>query len=191
MADAATDVEISTGTASVLARYDELADLLVSVDDRPVGAEDVDARAAALVVREARLLDAGRLTTWLDWFSDDAVVWVPLTAGANPGTDQSLYLDDRRRIGERVAWHAEPSAWGQQPPSVCVRTIGGIETWSDNADTTVVCSAFTLVEHRHGEVQVLAGRQVHELVGPDRRCRSKIVVVPQLAIGVRNPSFLL
>ena len=35
--------------------------------------------------REARLLDRGRLAAWLDWFTDDAVVWVPLTAPRPPG----------------------------------------------------------------------------------------------------------
>jgi hypothetical protein len=72
-----------------------------------------------------------------------------------------------------------------------VRTIGSVEAWPTGHDTVVASSALTILEHRHGEVQVLAGRQVHELVGPDLRCRSKIVVVPQLALGVRNPSFLL
>jgi 3-phenylpropionate/cinnamic acid dioxygenase small subunit len=180
-----------SGAAGVLARYDELADLLASIADRPAGDAALGAVAAALLGREARLLDRGRLAAWLAWFTDDAVAWIPLTVPAHPAVDQSLYLDDRRRLGERVAWHADPSAWGQHPASACVRTTGSVEAWREDDDVVVVSSSFTILEHRHGEVQVVAGRQVHQLVGPDLRCRSKIVVVPQLAVGVRNPSFLL
>lgn len=175
----------------MLARYDELAALLASVADRPPAAPGLVAEVAPLVVAEARLLDHGRREQWLDWFTGDAVVWVPLRPDAHPARDQSLLLDDRRRLGERVAWHAEPSAWGQHPASVCVRTVGTVEAWSDEDGTVVARSAFTIVEQRHAVVQVLAGWQIHELVGDARRCRSKILVVPQLADGTRNPSFLL
>lgn len=185
------DASVGVGRAAVLARYDELAALLDSLDDRPVGDADLAILAATVIAREARLLDARRWSTWLDWFVVDAVVWVPLTSPAHPATDQSLYLDDRRRLAERVAWHDQPSSWGQHPPSVCSRVVGGVEAWREPDGRVVTAGAFTLHEHRHGEVQVLGGRVVHELVGDDLRCRSKITVVPQLADGLRNPSFLL
>lgn len=134
----------------------------------------------------------------------DAVVWVPLRPGSHPATDQSLFLDDHRRLGERVAWRRDPSAWGQQPPSVCTRVIGGVEAWSTTRPSVasdpaapgtsrvvVARSAFTLDERRHGRAQTLVGHQVHELVGDPLRCRTKILLVPALADGVRNPSFLL
>jgi len=179
------------GTAEVMARYDELAALLASVELRPAGDPALSARCAAMLAREARLLDHRRLDTWLEWFAVDAVVWVPLAPHAHPAGDQSLYLDDRRRLAERVAWHADPASWGQHPPSTCVRSVGGVEAWSDGDDRVVVHSTVTLVEQRTGRLQVLAGRQVHELVDDASRCRSKVVVMPRLAIGVRNPSVLL
>jgi hypothetical protein len=55
----------------------------------------------------------------------------------------------------------------------------------------LVRSAVTIVEHRIGSVETLAGHQVHELVGADLRRRTKIILLPMLSIGVRNPSFLL
>ena len=174
----------------VLTRYDELAVLLTSIAARPVSDDDQARRAAAVLHREARLLDAGRLAAWLSTFTDDAVLWVPLAPHAHPGTDQSWYLDDRRRLAERVAWHADPTAWGQHPASETVRSIGTIEAWATPVGL-VAHSTFTMVEQRKGEVQVVAGRQIHELVGADLRCRSKILVVPQLADGLCNPSFLL
>ena len=108
-----------TTLGDVLTRYDELAALLTSIAERPVSDDDQARRAAAVLHREARLLDAGRLDGWLSTFTDDAVLWVPLAPHAHPGTDQSWYLDDRRRLAERVAWHADPTAWGQhlrRPP---------------------------------------------------------------------------
>ena len=176
--------------ADVLTRYDELAALLASIDERPIGDDEAARRAAVVLHREARLLDARLLEIWLAMFTDDAVVWVPLAPLAHPGHDQSWYLDDRRRLAERVAWHADPTAWGQHPASTTVRNIGTVEAWATPSGV-ITHSTFTMLEQRKGDVQLVVGRQLHELVGPDLRCRSKILVVPQLADGLRNPSFLL
>lgn len=177
----------------MLERYDELADLLNSVTMSPEADPALAMTAAVVLAREARLLDTRQFARWADWFTPDAVVWVPLPGSGeplHPACDQSLFLDDRRRIDERVAWHADPTAWGQQPPSRCVRTIGFPEAWGSE-ERIVTRSSFTLVEYRHGMTQTVAGHAVHELVGTERRCRSRIIVLPQLADGIRNPSFLL
>lgn len=185
----------SEAVTGVLARYDELAELITSVAGLGPSDPSLTTAVSPWVLREARLLDGGLLDEWLDGFSDDAVLWVPLDPTVGPGLDQSLFLDDRRRLGERVAWRREPSAWGQQPPSVCTRMVGSIEAWPVSGERAtervVVRSAFTLVEHRHGRRQILAGHQVHELIGSPHRCRTKIIVLPDLRTGVRNPSFLL
>ena len=174
----------------VLARYDELAGLLAGIDDRPRADPEPSAVAGAALLHEARLLDAGCFEDWLAGWTDDGVLWVPLSAPAHPGDDQSLLLDDRRRLTERVEWRRDPSAWGQQPPSRTVRVVGGVEAWAAPGGM-VVRSALLIDEHRHGRRQQIAGIQIHELVGDDLRRRTKILVVPALAAGVRNPSFLL
>ena len=177
--------------AEVLARYDELAVLLSGVDDRPPADPDLSAAAAPALMHEARLLDAGRFEDWLCGWTDDAVLWVPLSAPAHPGTDQSLLLDDRRRLAERVEWRRDPAAWGQQPPSRTTRIVGGVEAWPASGGGLITRSSLLVDEHRHGRHQQLAGYQIHELVGDDLRCRTKILVVAALGTGVRNPSFLL
>ena len=177
--------------AAVLARYDELAELLAGMGDRPVADPGLSAAAAPALLHEARLLDAGRFEDWLASWTDDAVLWVPLSAPAHPGTDQSLLLDDRRRLAERVDWRRDPSAWGQHPPSRTTRVVGGIEAWAAPGGGLVARSTVLIDEHRHGRRQALAGHQVHELVGDDLRRRTKILVMPALGAGVRNPSFLL
>ena len=182
--------KVAAAQAAVLARYDELSALLAGMDDRPRADPDLSAAAAAALLHEARLLDAGRFEDWLAGWTDDAVLWVPLSVLAHPGSDQSLLLDDRRRLAERVKWRRHPSAWGQQPPSRTTRIVGGVEAWP--APGGVVARSTLLIdEHRHGRHQQLAGCQIHELVGDDLRRRTKILVVPALATGIRNPSFLL
>ncbi len=177
--------------ARVLARYDELAGLLAGMDDRPAADPEPSAVAAPVLLHEARLLDARRFEDWLAGWTDDAVLWVPLSAPAHPGTDQSLLLDDRRRLTERVEWRRDPSAWGQQPASRTTRVVGGIEAWDAPSGGLITRSTLLVDEHRHGHHQQLAGVQIHELAGDDLRRRTKILVVPALVTGVRNPSFLL
>lgn len=176
--------------AKVLARYDELAGLLAGMDDRPAADSELSAAASPVLLHEARLLDAGRFEDWLCGWTDDAVLWVPLSAPAHPGADQSLLLDDRRRLAERVEWRRDPSAWGQQPPSRTTRVVGSVEAWAAPGGL-VARSTLLLDEHRHGRSQQIAGVQIHELVGDDLRRRTKILVVPALGTGVRNPSFLM
>ena len=177
--------------AGVLTRYDELAALLAGMDDRPPADPNLMAAAAPVLLHEARLLDGGRFEDWLCGWTDDAVLWVPLSVPAHPGTDQSLLLDDRRRLAERVEWRRDPSAWGQQPPSRTTRIVGGMEAWAAPEGGLVTRSTLLIDEHRHGHHQQLAAIQIHEFVGDGLRRRTKILVVPALGTGVRNPSFLL
>ena len=186
----AASAGMSAAQASVLARYDELAALLAGMDDRPRADPGLSAKAALVLVHEARLLDTGRFEDWLEGWTSDAVLWLPLSALAHPGTDQSLLLDDRRRLAERVDWRREPSAWGQHPPSRTTRVVGSIEAWPA-PDGLVTRSTLLIDEYRHGRHQALAGYQIHQLVGDDLHRRTKILVVPALGTGVRNPSFLL
>ena len=197
--------------AAVRSRYDELAELVAWVETKPAADPVLVAEVAPHLAREARLLDAGRFEEWLEGWTDDAAVWAPLSVPAHPGRDQALFLDDRRRLGERVSWRRDPSAWGQQPPSLTVRAVAGVEAWADRG-RVVARSSLVVHEQRHGLSQQLAGYQIHELgLGPGLargrdsdgsprtgepgggppRFRSKIIVVPALSLGVRNPSFLL
>lgn len=185
-----------SAVAIVRARYDQLSALVrdSAMPERagwePLSAE-LSARATAHVHGEARRLDARDFDGWLAAWTDDAVLWVPLAANSSPAEDQSLFLDDRRRLVDRLRWLADPSAWAQHPPPSTVRLIGSVEAWRADHGSVVVRSAIVMVEQRLGETQVLAGHQVHELVGDQMRPRSKVLLLPALQLGVRNPSFLL
>ena len=150
---------------------------------------DATARVSPLLIREARLLDSARYEEWLELWAVDGVLWVPLDPNAGPTEDQSLFLDDQRRLRERVAWRGEASAWGQQPASITVRIVGGIEAWPQG-EQTLARSTLLLSETRRGRTQLLAGHQIHEF-SADGTIRTKILHLPQLALGVPNPSFVL
>lgn len=210
-ADPASAAAGPAGPDGVRSRYDELAKLVVWVQGRPAADPDLTAAVAPHLVREARLLDSGRFEEWLEDWTDDAAVWVPLSVPAHPGRDQALFLDDRRRLAERVSWRRDPAAWGQQPPSITVRAVTGVEAWAAGG-RVVARSSLVVHEQRHGLGRQLAGYQIHELAdGPARfrrsdadgegpagelagepaRFRTKIIVMPALSLGVRNPSFLM
>ena len=209
--NASATAAIPADPAAVRSRYDELAELVSWVQGRPAADPALTAAVAPHLVREARLLDSGRFEEWLEGWTDDAVVWVPLSVPAHPGQDQALFLDDRRRLAERVSWRRDPAAWGQQPPSLTVRAVTGVEAWPAGG-RVVARSSLVVHEQRHGLGQHLAGYQIHELAdgpaqarqpdadgegpagelaGDPPRFRTKIIVVPALSLGVRNPSFLM
>ncbi len=174
----------------VRCRYDELADLLSGMAGRPPADPVLVSEVAPRLAHEARLLDAGCFEQWAELWCDDAVLWVPVDGSAHPATDQSLFLDDRRRLLERVRWRQDPSAWGQNPPSRTVRAIAAVEAWP-HGEAVAARSVIVIDEHRQQRHQQLAGFQIHEMVGDDLRLRSKILVFPSLELGVRNPSFIL
>ena len=77
--------------------------------------DDLDAARRHLVA-EARLLDDERLDDWLAGWAPDGILWVPTRPASHPGADQSFFLDDVRRLRERVKWRRQSSAWSQHPP---------------------------------------------------------------------------
>ena len=70
---------------------------------------EVNAIAAAILYREARLLDHGEWSEWVAMYREDAVYWVPAwldeyQTTSDPATQVSLvYHDQRRGLEERIA----------------------------------------------------------------------------------------
>lgn len=70
---------------------------------------DAGAVAAAVIFREARLLDSGEWADWVAMYREDAVYWVPAWLDEyettnDPNTQVSLlYHDARRGLEERIA----------------------------------------------------------------------------------------
>ena len=83
-------------------------------------------------VREARLLDEGKMEDWLELFSSECLYWIPMTpGGGNPMKEVSLAFDDRRRLEDRIYRLRTGYAWSQIPASRTIRLLSNIEVWND------------------------------------------------------------
>lgn len=127
----------------------------------------VRGRAERFLLAEARLLDARRFEEWLDLWHAQGLLWVPIERGhpADPVEHQSLVLDDRVRLGERVERLRSRAGWSQIPVTRTIRHLGNIEAWADG-ESVEVRSVVTLHAHRDGVSTLVAARQEHRLV-PD------------------------
>ncbi|MCU1373695.1 MAG: 3-phenylpropionate/cinnamic acid dioxygenase subunit beta [Actinomycetia bacterium] len=121
------------------------------------------------VVREARLLDEGRLEEWLELFTPDAHYSMPNTEYRYRGTEPSIYdparmahFDDTvEDLGRRVQRFSSPHAWAEDPPTRHVHLIGSIEIDPPGEGSFWrVRSAFISVRGRSGrDEDWLAGRR--------------------------------
>ena len=202
------------------ARYDAVVADLAWTASAPPGDIVLLGAAQAFVAWEARTCDERRFDDWLQRWASDGVMWAPLRADRHPQFDQTLFFDDRRRLGERVARWDDPSAWAHHPPARTVRIVGTVEAWTmptaaggdrgvDTFAEVLVRSALTIWEHRRGASRPWPVTQIHRLRVPDRHPRppadqssaidalagalitSKTIVLLGADDGVPNPAFLL
>lgn len=174
--------------------YDDLSRLFVSVSERGPAETSATSGASVLLYHEARLLDARRFDEWLSWWSHDGIWWLSRDPDApDPAVTQSLALDDRRRLGERIARLSDPAAWSQQPPSRTVRSVSNIEAWEDGTDV-VVASILHLSETRRGLRRQLMARQIHEFARKSAgrvELQRKIIAPIDGDLGQSNLTFVL
>jgi len=165
----------------------------VSVEEAAAVSTDERQRCADLLYREAALLDARELRAWLDLFAKTSTYWVPLLERySDPDAELNLVYDDRSRLGERIDRLESGIAHAQDPPSRTVRTIANIVV--SRRDFGYRCeSAFMLYELRGGDVQLLAGRYVHDLesTADGLRIRHKMVELVNRTEPFFNLSFVL
>lgn len=195
------DRTADSGTAAARrARYDSLVADLAWTATAPPGDTSLLAPAQAFVSWEARLCDEQRFDVWLRRWADDGIFWAPVRADRHPQKEQTLFVDDRRRLGERVGRWNDPSAWAHHPPARTTRVVGTVEAWArddEEGDDVLIRSALTIWEHRRAVTRPWPVTQVHRLrrQSPDRLAGAMIVaktlVVLGAADGVPNPAFLL
>ncbi len=186
----------ANGLEAVRALYDGLVADKRFVETAPLHTDFARGEEVAALLRaECRLLDARRFDDWLSFWEDDALFWVPLDPEAHPGEDQSLLLDDRRRLGERVWRMNDKTAWGIWPPPKITRVLGGVETWTaPGADHEVLVASSLIIHYvRREHAWQTAGHQIHRLRNSGRGWRlcRKILVLPLIQTGVPNLGWLL
>jgi 3-phenylpropionate/cinnamic acid dioxygenase small subunit len=191
------EAQVTPELRSVRDRYDALANDVVTV--RHAGAPDagLTVAIAPLLHTEARRLDAEQWQDWVAWCCEETILWVPLnTRTPHPGDDQSLFLDDRRRIDERIWRFLDPNAWGVVPTGEVVRAVSSVEAWTapDTPDEALVSSTIHLQHVRRGRVLRTLGRQVHRLRrGQDGMWMllQKTLLLPELAAGTPHFGWLI
>lgn len=147
------------------------------------------------LVREARMLDDRRFDEWLSLFAPECIYWVPSRFDpGDPRVETSIYLDDRRRMRDRVAAIRTGYLHAQIPPSRTRRMLSNIEQWTSKDGTLRARANVVIWEHRKGETRAHPGWQAYEIVHDDRGALSiatKIVCLLDCDGPQGNYSFIL
>jgi 3-phenylpropionate/cinnamic acid dioxygenase small subunit len=148
---------------------------------------DPTALAAAILFREARLLDRGEWKDWVAMYRDDAVYWVPswldeYETSSDPLTQVSLIYHDRRRgLEERIARIESRKSITALPLPRTVHQIGNIEVLEADSGQIVCESVFSVhvYDQRVAKEHVRHGRYQHTLVrdGEDWLIARKVITL--------------
>ena len=103
-----------------------------------------------LILREARLLDEGKLDDWLALYTEDATYWVPIDEHADPLKESSVIYDDRLRLGMRVEQIMRQSRVSHTPSSFTTRMVTNLEI-DEDSDEAVAHYCLHLTEVRSGD----------------------------------------
>ncbi len=128
---------------------------------------DTGGEITRLLYREARLLDDRQYDAWLAVFASECLYWIPRsTEPADPRTESGIYLDDRRRMADRVAMIRTGHLHAQTPPARTRRMLTNIESWTGTGtDGAAIARANVVIwEYRKGQLGSHAGMQIYELV---------------------------
>lgn len=115
---------------------------------------------------EAMLLDERRFEEWMDLFTEDGYLWVPLVGEAHErGSQISLMNDDRELMETRVRRLRHPMIHSQTPPARAARLVTNVlvEDSADGSGEILVYSCYLMVEARLGQQRVASGRCEHRL----------------------------
>lgn len=126
---------------------------------------------------EARMLDEGRYTQWLELFAQDAIYWMPLQFDETDiGHVTSLFYDDLLLLRVRVERLAGKSTFSQQPPSRCHHLLQApfVDKYDPAAGEYRTWTSFMYTESRLDEKISYAGWTTHDLVEDDGKLRIKL-----------------
>ncbi len=116
---------------------------------------DLEREVAALINREAMLLDRHRWAEWIDLYSEDAVYWVPSSASeeettTDPETQLNLiYLRNRGGLEDRVFRIESRDSYASVPLDRTVHVIGNILI--ERIENDVVEASANCLVHTYGK----------------------------------------
>lgn len=135
--------------------------------------------AAALLCREAALLDEGEWDEWLGLYTEDAQFWMPAwrdeeTPTADPRTELSLiYYSGRAGLADRIFRVRSGQSVASSPRPRCVHCISNVRLFEATNEAAEVASNFVVHLHdvRAGRSHAFFGRYRHMLRYEDGRWR--------------------
>ena len=148
----------------------------------------------ALVLHEARLLDARDYDTWNRLFTDDAMYWVPLEHDQPDGIDHTSHMYEDKLLRElRIERLKSPRAFSQQPPSRCHHLLQqpSVEAMDAAANHFVTRTQFHYSEARGDEMLMLVGTAFHHFRVDDGELRFTLKRVNLLNCDAALPSIQL
>jgi 3-phenylpropionate/cinnamic acid dioxygenase small subunit len=177
------------------ALYDDVLRFFqANVDWSGPAADVADSRASALVMQEARALDARDYEGWLSMYGPRSIYWVPLyDQVGDPRTEPAIHFDDHRRLADRVALIRTGYLHAQTPPSRTSRIVTNVECREAGDDVIDLHSCLLVNEQRLGHRQIYAGRQIHRLAraGDGWKIRYRVLLLIDRDISQGNITFLL
>lgn len=153
-----------------------------------------DDELAALVYREARLIDEKRFDEWYDLYADDAFYWVPLVPGQVDGENHtSLMYEDKLLLKLRIERFSNPRSFSLHPAVRCLHVLQRpeVEEADPEAGRWVTRTAQVYVETQGETQQVLAAVVRHTLVRSDAGLRIRLKRVDLLNCDAPLPSIQL
>jgi 3-phenylpropionate/cinnamic acid dioxygenase small subunit len=177
------------------ALYERLTGFMGKVHSNSEIADAIpDNEVMKLLFLEARLLDEKFYEKWMGLFSQDLIYWVPMIYGPQDSKfDAAIYLDDRRRLGDRVAIILTGALHAQTPPSRTRRMLTNIEQHNISDDEIRVRANIVIWEYRKQETRSYPGTQEYELIRESGKLliRTKVVSLINSDSPQGNYSFIL
>ncbi len=118
------------------------------------------------IYAEARMLDEGRYSEWLDLWLPDAHYWMPLDyKQSDPINETSLLYEDYFMLRLRVERLNGARTFSQKPKSRCHHVIQRpfVDVFDEDAGVFQTNTAMHYVETRLDEQQLLALTATHDL----------------------------
>ncbi len=131
-------------------------------DERPDAITCQDCESALFA--EARFADELQLENWLECFAQECIYWIPSgRAQADPRTEVTLEIHDRRRLEDRVARIHTGLAYSMVPPVRTRHLLSNIELWCGAEKRVLARASFIIDALFKGRHRILSGWSGYEL----------------------------
>lgn len=164
--------------------------------------ESLHDQIAQWLYREAELLDAGRLSEWLELLTDDVTYTVPLRVnrerGGQPDVAAELqhFAEDRQTLQLRVDRLKTEFAWAEDPPSRVRHFVSNVRIYPTADADEVEVRSYVLFYRNRGEwthADLLSGERQDLLRRADGgwKLARRLVLLDQVTLGLMNLSVFL